>query len=183
MRPIRQAYRGMARHAPTLALSLLLALRPAAVAAAKPASGPPVGGAAPAFSLPDINGRQVSLESYRGKVVVLNFWAFWCDTWKAEMPHLRELMDRQDELGFCLVAISVDGTRLGEFQRRTGGGRAPFPVLMDVGGQVRTRYGVAHVPTVVIIDRAGRVRYAAYGYPGNYVLLRELRKLASRPGE
>ena len=165
-----------------MTLLLLLALCPPTLAAAKP-SGPSVGSRAPAFSLPDINGRLINLEDYRGKVVVLNFWAFWCDTWKAEMPHFQDLIGRQDELGFRLVAVSVDGTRLPEFQHRTGGGKVPFPVLMDFGGQVRSRYDVAHVPTVVIIDRTGRVRYTAYGYPGNYVVLRELRKLASHPAE
>lgn len=162
-----------------LALFLLLVICPPTFAATTP-NGPPMRSVAPAFSLPDIHGRLVSLDDYRGKVVVLNFWAFWCDTWKAEMPHLQDLIGRQDELGFRLVAVSVDGTRLPEFQTRTSGGKVPFPVLMDSGGQVRTQYGVAHVPTVVIIDRVGRVRYTACGYPGNYVVLRELRKLASR---
>ncbi|MGH9206837.1 MAG: peroxiredoxin family protein, partial [Acidimicrobiales bacterium] len=44
---------------------------------------------APSFALLDIHGRQVQLDDFRGQVVVLNFWAFWCDTWKAEMPHLQ----------------------------------------------------------------------------------------------
>ena len=162
-----------------MTLLLLLALCPSTVATAKP-NGPPVGGMAPAFSLPDINGKLVSLDDYRGKVVVVNFWAFWCDTWKAEMPHLQDLIGRQEELSFRLIAISVDGTRLPEFQSRTAGGKIPFPVLMDFDGQARSQYHVAHVPTVIIIDRTGRVRYTAYGYPGNNVILRELRKLASR---
>jgi peroxiredoxin len=142
----------------------------------------PTGSRAPAFALPDIHGRQVRLGDYRGQIVVLNFWAFWCDTWKAEMPHLQELIPRQEELGFRLIAISVDGTRLPEFEKRTAGGKIPFPVLMDIGGQVCARYKVAHVPTIVIIDGAGRVRYTASGYPGNHVVLREVRKLAP-PGE
>jgi peroxiredoxin len=142
----------------------------------------PTGCPAPAFALPDIHGRQVRLDDYRGQIVVLNFWAFWCDTWKAEMPHLQELIPRQEELGFRLIAISVDGTRLPEFEKRTAGGKIPFPVLMDIGGQVCARYKVAHVPTIVIIDGAGRVRYTASGYPGNHVVLREVRKLAP-PGE
>jgi peroxiredoxin len=137
------------------------------------------GSVAPGFVLPDIGGRQVRLEEFRGQVVVLNFWAFWCDTWKEEMPHLRELIGQQEEMGFRLVAVSVDGTRLPEFRKRTSGGKVPFPVLLDVGGQVRTRYQVARVPTVVIIDQAGQVRYTATGYPGNHVVLRELRKLGS----
>jgi peroxiredoxin len=124
----------------------------------------------------------VRLDDYRGRIVFLNFWAFWCDTWKAEMPHLHALIPQQDELGFRLIAISVDGTRLPEFQNRTAGGKFPFPVLLDVGGQVSARYQVAHVPTVVIIDRAGRARYTATGYPGNHVVLRELRKLAAPNG-
>jgi peroxiredoxin len=143
------------------------------------APGLTAGSASPEFALPDILGRQVRLRDYRGQVVVLNFWAFWCDTWKAEMPHLLELVGWQGELGFRLIAISVDGTRLPAFRARTGGGQVPFPVLTDVGGAVGARYNVAHVPTVVIIDRVGRVRYSASGYPGNHVILSELRKLTS----
>ena len=163
----------------TQSIVALLLLAAACPAANKAGSGPPPGSLAPAFALPDIHGRQVRLDDYRGQVVVLNFWAFWCDTWKAEMSHLQELIPRQEELGFRLIAISVDGTRLPEFQQRTAMSNTPFPVLMDVGGQVCAGYRVAHVPTVVIIDRAGRVRYTAVGYPGNHVVLREVRKLAS----
>jgi peroxiredoxin len=171
----------VSRNAPTapwLSITLLL-VATASHAAGKAAPGMIPGSPAPPFSLPDIHGKQVRREEFRGQIVVLNFWAFWCDTWKAEMPHLQELVPQQQELGFRLIAISVDGTRLPEFQNRTGGGRTPFPVLMDVGGQVSARYKVAHVPTVVIIDRAGRVRYTATGYPGNNVVLHAVRKLAS----
>jgi thiol-disulfide isomerase/thioredoxin len=94
----------------------------------------PLGTSAPAFSLPDVAGRQHTLQEYAipGHVTVLNFWAFWCDTWKAEMPHLRSLAPLQDERGFRLVAISVDGTRLEEF-KRLNPQPPPFPVLLDVG--------------------------------------------------
>ena len=110
---------------------------------------------------------------------MLNFWAFWCDTWKAEMPSLKELSGRQDEIGFRLVAVSVDGTRRAEFDKQTGGD-VPFPVLLDAGGQVSARYRVHHVPTVVIIDSDGVIRFTAYGYPGNEVILHELRKIMPR---
>jgi peroxiredoxin len=164
----------------TRLVAALLLLAAACPAANKVGSVLTPGSLAPAFALPDIHGRQVRLDDYRGQIVILNFWAFWCDTWKAEMPHLQELIPQQEELGFRLVAISVDGTRLPEFRKRTAGIRIPFPVLLDVGGQVCARYKVACVPTVVIIDRVGRVRYAACGYPGNHVVLREVRKLASQ---
>jgi peroxiredoxin len=133
---------------------------------------------APQFALPDIKGKQVSLEEYRGKPVVLNFWAFWCDTWKAELPYLKELAPRRNEIGFRMLAISVDGTRLQEFQRVTEG-KTPFPVLLDVGGKVSAQYHIAHVPTVVILDGVGKVRYVKVGYPGNEAVLHQLRRLVS----
>jgi peroxiredoxin len=140
------------------------------------------GDTAPSFTLPDIHGRQFRLDDYRGRVVVLNFWAFWCDTWKAELPHMKELAARQGEMGFQLLAVSVDGKRLPEFLKRTKG-KVPFPVLLDPGGKVSAQYGIAHVPTVVILDREGRARSVRFGYPGNHVVLSELRKLTAQNEE
>lgn len=158
------------------ALALLLTVP----AQAKDPNGPVIGSAAPAFVLPNTAGQPVSLEAYRGRTVVLNFWAFWCDTWKAEMPSLKELAAEQDERGFQIVAVSVDGARKAEFDRCTSGS-VPFPVLLDGGGRTSRRYAVHHVPTVVIVDPDGIVRFTAYGYPGNQIVLRELRKIASKP--
>jgi len=164
----------------TKLLCALLFLSAAGAAGADTQNGPPVSGSAPVFVLPDMQGRPFQLENYRGQTLVLNFWAFWCDTWKAEMPSLKELAAQQGELKFRLVAISVDGTRLSEFERQTGGA-VPFPVLLDSEGRVSARYRVHHVPTVVIVGPDGIVRFTAYGYPGNYIILRELRKIA--PGK
>ncbi len=165
---------------PALLLCLLISCPLAARAQprAEAPNGPPIGASAPAFVLPDVSGRAFRLEDYKGQTLVLNFWAFWCNTWKAELPSLEELSGRQDEMNFRLVAVSVDGTRLSEFTRRTGG-NVPFPVLLDGGGLVSSRYRVRHVPTVVIIGPDGVVRFTAYGYPGNHVIVRELRKIAS----
>lgn len=161
-----------------VALFFALVLLLTGPAQAKDPNGPPLGSAAPAFVLPDTAGQPVSLEQYQGKTVVLNFWAFWCDTWKAEMPSLRELAAEQDDMDFQIVAVSVDGARRTEFNRRTGG-VVPFPVLLDGGGRTSRRYSVHHVPTVVIVDPDGVVRFTAYGYPGNQVILHELRRIAS----
>ncbi len=139
-----------------------------------------VGDAAPPFSLLDVHGKLYRLSDVHGQVQVLNFWAFWCDTWKAELPHLKELAGRQRELGFHLTTISVDGTRLAEYEKRTGDA-VPFPVLLDVGGQVSHLYGVVHVPTVIIIDAQGRVRFIKSGYPGNHIVLAQVRRLMTEP--
>ncbi len=157
----------------------LCLLTPCRAGSPAPPAALPVGMAAPSFSLPDVAGRQHTLSEYAGPghVTVLNFWAFWCDTWKAEMPHLQALAARQDERGFRLVAVSVDGTRLEEFQTHAPT-PTPFPVLLDIGGRVSARYGIRHVPTVVILDGTGRVRYVHAGYPGNDVVLSQIRRAA-----
>lgn len=142
-------------------------------------AGPKADIVAPVFSLPDVAGRQVRLEDYRGKAVVLNFWAFWCDTWKDELPRLKELATRQEAMGFRILAISVDGTRVSEFTKRTGG-KTSFPVLLDVGGNISAQYHVGHVPTVVLVDAEGRIRRVWTGFPGNAVLLSALRAISTK---
>lgn len=133
----------------------------------------------PAFSLFDTSGKYISLSDYRGQYVVLNFWAFWCDTWKHELPSLIDLYGDEPADHFKLLAISVDGTRLPVFEHNTAGQNIPFPVLLDTGSTVSKAYNVAHVPTVIILDPSGKVRFSTYGYPGNHVLLSELRKIES----
>ena len=137
-----------------------------------------VGSIAPVFTLPDVKGKTFDLQAHRGEIVVLNFWAFWCDTWKAELPHLKTLAARQEEMGFRLVAVSVDGTRLREFMNITNG-NLPFPVLLDGGASVSQRFRIAHVPTVIILDGAGKIRYRTFGYPGNDVVLHEITRIAA----
>ncbi len=169
----------------------------AASGSGKTAEGPVIGCVAEEFALPDIHGHLVRLRELRSgqnddqaqaaeprtpgqdapAVVMLNFWAFWCDTWSAEMPSLRELSERRSDLNFRMAAISVDGARLPEFLRGTKDAPSPFPVLLDTGGRVSARYRIRHVPTVILLDRQGRVRYCAYGYPGNEVILNQIRKI------
>lgn len=140
-----------------------------------------VGSIAPVFTLPDVKGKTFDLQEHRGEIVVLNFWAFWCDTWKAELPHLKTLAERQNEMGFRLVAVSVDGTRLREFMNITNG-NLPFSVLLDAGAGVSQSYRIAHVPTVIILDGAGKIRYRTFGYPGNDVILHEITRIAAANG-
>jgi len=132
---------------------------------------------APSFRLLDVQGNSRCLQDYKGHVLVLNFWAFWCDTWKEELPHLREIAERQADLGFQLVAISVDGTRLREYIKRTGG-KLPFPVLLDPGGRVSRLYRVTRVPTILLIDPGARVRSVRVGFPGAPVILSLIRSIA-----
>ena len=132
------------------------------------------GAKAPEFSLLDTSGKRWRLQDHAGKVLVLNFWAYWCNTWEQELPHLQELTDRQKDLGFQLVAVSVDGARLQEFLKRTRG-KLPDPVLLDPGSRITQLYRVSHVPTLIVLDRKGRVRSVQVGFPGTPVMLNLIR--------
>lgn len=111
----------------------------------------------------------MSLSSYRGNVVVLTFWAFWCDTWREVRTGYRRLAD--DHVPAHLLAVAIDPTRR---ELLTQPDEAPpvfFPVLVDETRSVAERYGVDAVPTVLILDRQGRITWRERGWPKSRVLL------------
>jgi cytochrome c biogenesis protein CcmG/thiol:disulfide interchange protein DsbE len=158
-----------------LAVLLMFVSTAANADAQKPESGLSPGTPAPLLALPDLTGKIVHLEEYRGQVVVLNFFAFWCDTWKDEWPHLLKLAKLQKPEKFAIVCASVDGARQQQFRQLTGG-NAPFPVLMDSRGYASKAFNITHVPTVMVLDKNGVVRYAHSGYPGDNAVLAAVRK-------
>jgi thiol-disulfide isomerase/thioredoxin len=110
--------------------------------------------AAPDFSLPDIDGQQVSLQQYRGKVVFLNFWATWCIPCREEMPVLERL--HQTYYTQDLAIISIDLKESADqvktfFQKHS----LSFPALLDQNGSVFRDYLVAGMPTTYLIGRDG----------------------------
>jgi peroxiredoxin len=140
------------------------------------AGGSAIGGEpAPDFTLRDINGTEVSLSSYRGKVVLVNFWATWCGPCKLEMPHL-DKMDREfEEKGFEVISISTDDARAASkvkpLIKRGGYG---FTVLLDKDTTVVSQYNPAKtLPYNVLIDRSGKIHKVYQGYnPGDETELR-----------
>lgn len=158
--------------------ALLTACAGAALAEAEgphPALGAPV----PVFALPQMQGGTLRLADVSEPVVVLNLFAFWCDTWIAELPQLRELATRQEDLGFRLISISVDGRWSDQLAQVCGDDPLPFPVLLDSGRTLSAPLGLRHVPTIIVLDRARRARFIYEGYPGNHVVLRAVRRAAS----
>ena len=123
---------------------------------------PWAGGATPALNLKDLEGVMRSIQAYRGKVVVLNFWATWCEPCREEMPSLNQL--RQSLKGMPVEMFAVN---VGEGEGRIGPflGKVPvdFPVLLDRDAQVSKAWKVRLMPTTFIIGTDGRVRYSYSG--------------------
>ena len=118
-----------------------------------PAAGMP----AADFTLTDLDGHQQSLSQYRGKVVLLNFWATWCKPCTTEMPAMQTTYDRLRDEGFVVLAVNEleDDDKVREHIRAF---KHTFPVLMDRENRVANLYGVYGLPVSVFIDEAGIVQ-------------------------
>jgi peroxiredoxin len=139
----------------------LLAFTGAAQAGAGNTNAP-----APDFTLPARAGPEVSLSGLKGQVVLINFWATWCGPCRREMPLLDQLYQRYKGLGFAMLGVNVeeDSTLADRFLKDTP---VSFPVLLDRQNAVSKLYDVTAMPSTVLVDREGRVRYVHYGYqPG-----------------
>jgi peroxiredoxin len=107
------------------------------------------------FTLPNIDGKRMSLKDFRGRVIMLNFWATWCSPCRVEMPSMENLYKKFKDRNFIILGISVDNNRirrLSNFIKEFG---ITFPVLLDKDGKIANRYGVKGIPTTFIINRNG----------------------------
>jgi cytochrome c biogenesis protein CcmG, thiol:disulfide interchange protein DsbE len=122
----------------------------------RPAQPVRVGGPAPGFTLPKLGGGDVSLKDYRGRVVVVNFWATWCPPCVEEMPSLVAFAEQVEPSGVTVLGVSVDSDAeaLRQFVARYG---VKYPVAQDMQQRVSTQYGTFKYPETYIIDKNGKI--------------------------
>ena len=118
---------------------------------------PAVGMPAADFNLVDLDGKARALTDYRGKVVLLNFWATWCKPCTTEMPAMQAMYDKLRDKGFVVLAVNEleDEAKVREHIKQHG---HTFPVLMDRDNKVANQFGVFGLPVSVFIDEKGVVR-------------------------
>ena len=139
-------------------LATLLLLASTAAGAAVQALQP-----APDFTLQRAEGGNLRLVEQRGQVVLINFWASWCGPCRVEMPHLNRLHDKYKAGGFMVLGVNIDDDpRHGAATATRWGLR--FPVLLDASKAVTRRYDLGAMPSTVLVDRDGRIRYLHRGY-------------------
>ena len=147
-----------------LLAALILSL---AAVAANPAGAAALAQPAPDFTLPSAAGPNLRLQEQRGRVVMLNFWATWCGPCKREMPQLNRLYTKYRASGFVLMGVNVDEDPANAVGVSTKLG-VQFPVLFDSAKKVSKLYDLGTMPSTVLIDRDGHVRYIHKGYKDGF---------------
>jgi len=130
----------------------------ASSAAGKSAMALPTLGAAPAWQLKDVNGAVVSSEQFKGKIVVVDFWATWCGPCVMEIPGYVELVKKYGADGLAIVGISLDQAGppvVKAFASKYG---VNYPLVMADEKVIAAFGGVEAIPTTFLIDRAGQIR-------------------------
>lgn len=117
---------------------------------------------APDFELKDIDGKMHRLSDYRGKVVIVNFWATWCPPCRFELPSMEKLWENTQDEGVIMLAVDLgeDEDTIFSF---TSDYPVSFPLLMDRDSSVTKKYSVLGIPTSFVIDPQGRIIYRAVG--------------------
>jgi thiol-disulfide isomerase/thioredoxin len=130
------------------------------------------------FTMKDVEGKDISLQSFKGKVILLDFWATWCGPCKVEIPHFVEFQQKYGTKGLQVVGISVDDTadKLLPYVKEMG---MNYPVLQGLGhDEVQDAYGpILGIPVSVMISRDGKVCATHTGLTGKDVFEKEIESL------
>lgn len=146
----------------------LMAVIAGTAALASPAiAGTELNTPAPAFQLPARSGSTISLDELRGQVVMINFWASWCGPCRQEFPILDAMYKKYGPMGFTLLAVNVESDKA-DAERFLEGMPVSFPIAYDHDNAMSEAYGVSAMPTTLIVDRKGQVRWLHRSYkPGD----------------
>ena len=138
-----------------------------------------LGSVAPDFTLPQLSGAPLQLSDYRGKVVLLDFWATWCEPCRQEIPYFVDLQNKYGTQGFQIIGVSMDdgAEPVWEFYRQF---KMNYPVVMGNAKTGELYGGVFGLPIAFLLDRDGRVRVRHIGATDVPVIEKEIVEVLRR---
>ncbi|TAL70893.1 MAG: TlpA family protein disulfide reductase [Bacteroidetes bacterium] len=139
-----------------------------------------VGNSAPDFSGVTIDGREMKLSEFKGRVILLDFWASWCAPCQKELPYLMQLFDDNDDKNFMIIAVNID-KKIEQAQKFLDKlkEKAHFPIIWDSKSVIPALYKIESMPTTIFIDKTGVIRYIHTGFTDSSkeILKQELEEL------
>ncbi|MDA3844436.1 MAG: TlpA disulfide reductase family protein [Candidatus Kapabacteria bacterium] len=120
---------------------------------------------APDFKAVDINGKEISLKDFKGKVIILDFWASWCGPCVKELPFLSELYNKYKDQGLEVVAVNIDkrSKNAKKFLKRIKFD-PNFSIILDNEQKIPPKFNFETMPTTFIIDKTGLIRFIHEGF-------------------
>jgi len=119
---------------------------------------------APAFELTSLDGATIHSDSLAGSVVLVNFWATWCAPCRLEMPGIDRVWRQERDAGFVVIGIATDETGEAGVRAFVDERAVSYPIAMATPEVIRAFGGYRGLPTSILIDRAGRIRYRITGF-------------------
>lgn len=133
--------------------------------------------AAPDFRISDLEGKTHTLNDYRGKILLINFWATWCPPCRAEIPDFVEVYAAEKDKGLAILGISVDDLPASELQNFVQRYKINYPVALATSEIINQFQPGEFIPTTIIIDKNGRIRHKHVGLLDKKTLLKYLNLL------
>jgi len=137
-------------------------------------------GEAPNFTLKSLRGENIKLSEHRGEVIMLSFWATWCDKCKQNFPVLNEIYLKYRDQGLTVLSINTETEKdFEKVQKWLKGKKVAYPILLDADHLVSDKYEVSDMPSTYLLDRDGHLRFVHNGFEEGYedVVLKQVREL------
>jgi len=131
---------------------------------------------APDFTLKDLNGNDVKLSDYDGKLVFVNFWATWCPPCRAEIPGFIKMYDQYKDQGLEILGISTDREGKSVVQPFVDKNKVNYPILLFNMDVINAYGGITGIPTTFIVNQKGEIVNKFVGFPGDAAFEKEIEK-------
>lgn len=116
------------------------------------------------FTLPDLDGNSLTLSEFKGKVIILNFWATWCPPCRKEIPDFVELYEKYKDEGLLIIGVNLDGGDSRSVKQFSKNYKINYPIVLGNVNVTQDYGGIRGIPTTFVIDRKGDIKKKYIGY-------------------